>query len=133
MCRPHHLSAAAIVGERSIVDATGEGVEHADLPAVFTFGGYDGVRMHDDLRALSLHGMAAHGAKAEVQRHDICNPLLLANATGDIIWHERCMVSSLASTAWAPDNAGGTTDACTLSLVLQRAWCTEEYQSIGNL
>ena len=91
------------------------------------------MRVHDDLRALSLHGMAAHGAKAEVQRHDVCNPLLLANSTGDQNWRGRCMVGAVMDTAWAAENAGGTTDACTLSLVLQRAWCTQEYQSIGNL
>ena len=102
------------------------------LPAVFTFGGYDGVRMHDDLRALSLHGMAAHGSKAEEQRHDVCNPLLLADSTGDKDWTRRCM-GSVGDTAWEPGNAGGTTVACTLSLVLKRAWCEREYQAVGNL
>ena len=87
--------------------------------------------MHDDLRALSLNGLAARGYRAHAERHHVCDHLLLHNSTADTNWRERCMTDQVA--ARVKDTAGGATDACTLSLILQRAWCSEDYQSIGNL
>jgi hypothetical protein len=52
-------------------DATGFGTPTKHLPAVLTFGGDDGARhVHDDLRRLELHGLAA-----EPLMHHQHNPL----------------------------------------------------------
>jgi hypothetical protein len=143
------LTAAALVGEYAgkVVDETGYAVpmEH-EWPAIYTFGGDDTARtFNGDLRRLELHGLAAEYASSpsastasspddgstssgvfdpEAKRHERCDWRLYSNSTADRLWEANCMASSYAIF---------DSPTCTLRDILQRAWCTQEFQSISYL
>jgi len=127
-----YLGAAAIVGETDgkVVDPTGYGTDMAAWPAIYTFGGYDGVRSHDDLRSLSLNGLAAYyqgSLTFEESRQHLCDWALRSKGTEDEYWQSTC----LSSTGASPDTPD--TEICTIRTILQRAWCEGDYQSLSFL
>lgn len=102
----------------------------AAWPAIYTFGGYDGVRSHDDLRSLSLNGLAAYyqgSLTFEESRQHLCDWALRSKGTEDEYWQSTC----LSSTGASPDTPD--TEICTIRTILQRAWCEGDYQSLSFL
>ena len=60
----------------------------------------------------------------EAKRHERCDWRLYSNSTADRLWGANCMADSYAIF---------DSPTCTLRDILQRAWCTQEFQSISYL
>jgi hypothetical protein len=106
-------------------------------PSIFSFGGQDkGRNQLDDIRKLNLQGLASEPFIQDndddvdiiFKRESIsnirsshCDWWLLPNSTSDHLWQSTCLSSGYYS------------QNCTLPLVLRRAWCRGEYQSVGFL
>lgn len=120
---PRHLGSVVLMG----LEGTPSRALGVERPAVYLFGGYDGVGLLDDLWILDIEkiqGLAVDDLYTEDRFNGVCAWRVMTGGGLDNRWLGTCNSGGIGST----DEIG----TCTINDILLRAYCKREWQSFNN-